>query len=107
MVKKIFRVVLTQPAIEKLKKIHKNYRKRESVELANKIKNGLLTETKTLKRLPSSKPLLRTKKNVVPPYRYTKKWSFRIIFQVFENEDTVIVNEFLHDKENPKKWEDF
>ena len=106
MVGKLFRVVLTKPAIAKLKKIHSNYRKRESVELADKIKGGLISESKTLKEQPSSKPLLRTKKKVIPPYRYTKKWSYKIIFQVFQNDDTVIVNEFMHDKENPEKWED-
>jgi len=66
----------------------------------------LLNESKILKGLPSSKPVLRTKKKVVPPYRYTKKWSFKIIFQIFQNDDTVIVNEFMHDKEDSKKWED-
>ncbi len=106
MVEKIFRVIVSPSAKVRLKKIYSYYKENVSLEVARKIRNGLLDEADTLKKRPESKALLRMRKQVVPPYRYTKKWSFKIIFQVFENEDLVSVVDFMHDREDPNKKED-
>lgn len=105
MVGKIFKVVITRPAADRLRKIVDYYRSKASPKIARKVRRNLIDETKTLERLPESKPLLPVKEIIEPPYRYTKKWSFKIIFQVHKKDDTVSVIDYLHDKENPEKWE--
>ena len=106
MVEKTFKVIVSPIAKVRLKKIYSYYKENVSLEVARKIRNALLDEADTLKKRPESKALLRMKKRVVPPYRYIKKWSYKIIFQVFENEDFVSVVDFMHDRENPNKKED-
>jgi len=106
MVGKIFKVVISRPAANNLKEIVDYYRRKASPEVARKVRRNLIDETKTLERLPESKPLLPVKEKTEPPYRYTKKWSFKIIFQVHKKEDTVSVIDYLHDKESPEKWKE-
>ena len=74
--------------------------------MAKRIRTGLVKEAKSLRKLPESKPLLQTIKKGNPPYRYTRKWSFKIIFQIFKKKDTVLIADFIHDKESPEKWDD-
>jgi plasmid stabilization system protein ParE len=105
MVGKLFKIVFSRDARKKLRKISDYHKENTSDTVAKKVRDGLVTEAKSLKKLPSSKPLLQTKKEADPPYRYTIKWSFKIIFQIFKKKDTVSIVEFMHDKENPKKWE--
>ena len=106
MVGKLFRVVFTKDAQKSLKKISDYYKRNASSTVAKKVRKGLVDEGKKLETLPASRPLLPIKKEVTPPYRYAKKWSFKIIFQIFKKQDTVRVIDFLHDKENPDKWDD-
>ena len=105
MVGKIFKVVISRKAQKNLKKVNDYYEKSASTEVAKKVRTGLIKEAKALRKLPESRPLLQTTKKGKPPYRYTKKWSFKIIFQVFEKKDTVLVADFIHDKESPGKWD--
>jgi len=74
--------------------------------LAKKIREGLVAEARSLEKLPASRPLLPTEKKASPPYRYAKKWSFKIIFQIFKKKDQVSVIDFMHDKESPSKWDE-
>ncbi|MBK6621988.1 MAG: type II toxin-antitoxin system RelE/ParE family toxin [Saprospirales bacterium] len=99
MVGKLFKVVITRKALKRLVGIDDYYKKNASPAAARKVREGLAKEVRSLEKLPESKPLLPTKKKANPPYRYSKKWSFRIVFQFFKKEDTVSVVDFLHDKE--------
>jgi plasmid stabilization system protein ParE len=103
---KIFKVIFSRDATKQLRKIDAYHKRNASNAVAKKVREGLLEEAKNLKKLPGSKPLLATKKKSDPPYRYTKKWSFKIIFQIFKKKDTVSVVEIIHDKESPEKWEE-
>ncbi len=100
-----FRIVVPQNAKVKLKEIYTYTKENTSSQLAIKIRDGLLEEASKLQSHPESKPLLRMKKQVVPPYRYSKKWSYKIIFQLFENENLISIIDFMHDRENPEKKE--
>lgn len=75
-----FRIVVSQNAKIKLKEIYFYTKENTSTQLAVKIRDGLLEEGEKLQSRPESKPLLRMKKQVVPPYRYSKKWSYKIIY---------------------------
>lgn len=100
-----FRVIVSHSAKVKLKEIYTYVKENTSSQLAIKIRDGLLEEVENLQSRPESKPLLRMKKQVVPPYRYSKKWSYKIIFQFFENENLISIIDFMHDRENPEKKE--
>jgi len=106
-VNKLFKVVISRSARKRLKDVHDDYKTRSaSPKVAKKVKDGLISEAKKLESLPASNPKLPIKKEVDPPFRYAKKWSFKIIFQIFQKKSTVRVIDFMHDKENPEKWED-
>ena len=105
MVGKLWKVVITRNARRSLSNINGYYKEHASPAVAKKVRNGLVAEARSLEKLPASKPLLPTKKKASPPYRYTKKWSFKIIFQIYKKKDQVSVIEFLHDKESPNRWE--
>lgn len=105
MVGKKYKVVLAINSIRRLQGIYKYYKEKGEPDLGRKVKGELLKESKRLKELPNSKMKLPSKKQVVPPIRYTKKWSYKIVFQVFENDDSVLILDFIHDRENPEKWE--
>jgi len=99
------RIVVSQNAKIRLKEIYSYTKENASPALAIKIRDGLLEEASNLKERPESKPLLRMKKQVAPPYRYSKKWSYKIVFQFFENENLISIIDFMHDRENPEKKE--
>jgi mRNA-degrading endonuclease RelE of RelBE toxin-antitoxin system len=106
MVGKLWKVVITRNARKSLSNINDYYEKKTTPTLAKKVREGLVAEARSLEKLPASKPLLPTEKKASPPYRYAKKWSFRIVFQIFNKEDQVSVIDFIHDKESPGKWDD-
>lgn len=84
MVNKVYKVVLAQNAISSLRKIYDFYTENISSDLGIKIKTELLKSSRQLSKFPNSNTILPTEKQVVPPIRYSKKWSFKIIYQVFE-----------------------
>ena len=106
MVGELFKVVISKVARKKLSNIFNYQKKHASPRVAKKIRDGLIDEAENLRLEPESRPLLKAKKQVEPPYRYQRKWSYKIIFQVFKKNKRVRVIEFLHDREDSKKWED-
>ena len=106
MVGKLFKVVISRVARKKLRFIYNYQKKNASPRVAKKIRDGLLDEAENLNLEPESRPLLKSKKQVSPPYRYQRKWSYKIIFQVFKKKKQVRVVEFMHDREDSDKWED-
>ena len=105
MVGKLFRVIFARSARNKLRDIHEYNAENVSDDYAQKVSRGLIQEARKLNKLPDSRPLLPISQPSDPPYRYAKKWSFKIIFRVFQSNDQVQVEEFLHDAENPEKWD--
>lgn len=54
-----------------------------------------------LEKLPESKPKLSGMEHLDYDVRYTKKWSYKIIFRVLNPQNIVRVLTIRHDKENP------
>ncbi len=105
MVEKVFKVRTSKSARIRLKKVYNYYKENVSIEVAKRMRNGLIEELDILQKQPQSKPLLQMKKQVIPPCRYARKWSYKIIFQVFEEQNLVSVIDFMHDREDPDKRE--
>ncbi len=105
MVEKTYKIILSKSVRDRLKQISDYYKRAASEQVSKKIRNGLLEAIKDLEKLPESKATLKLEKKVVTPYRYTSKWSFKIIYQVIKESETVRVLAIIHDKENHEKWE--
>jgi plasmid stabilization system protein ParE len=105
MVGKKYKVVLTRNSSKSLKRIYNYYKDQGEADLGKEVKDELLKASDLLQDLPNSKPKLPSEKQTVPSMRYSKKLSYKIIFQVFEPQDTVVVLDFIHDREDPRKWE--
>ena len=103
MVGKLFRVAFSRLAQRRLKEITDYHRETASIKVAKKLREGILDEAEKLKKLPASKPLLPTTENYDYEVRYTKAWSFKIIFRVFNPKNLVRILTIRHDSEAPEE----
>lgn len=106
MVGKLYQVVISRLARQHLKDISDYLIENESLETAQKVRSGLLKTAKDLEKTPEIQPLLPGTEDKDPPYRYARKWSYKIIFRIFEPKDEVRVLDFFHSKQNSDKLKD-
>ena len=99
----IFKIVFTSKARRNLKGISDHYQRTASPRVANKVREGIIDSTEKLKTFPHRKPILSGTEDMNPPVRYTKKWSFKILFRIFSGKKQVQVLGIRHDKEPPEK----
>jgi len=108
MVGKLYRVIISRLARERLKDISEYLTEKESADIARKVRSGLLKAAKDLEKTPEIQPLLSLPgtEDKDPPYRYARKWSYKIIFRIFEPKDEVRVLDFFHSKQSQDKLKD-
>jgi len=99
----IFKIVFTSKARRNLRDISEYHQKTASPAVADKVRKGIIDSTKNLKTFPHRKPILVGTEDMEPPVRYTKKWSFKILFRIFSSKNQVQVLGIRHDKEPPEK----
>jgi len=99
---KLFKVVFSPKSRQRLKDISDYYQTTASDSVAKKVRKGIVEEAIKLEKLPDSKPILPNTEDFDPPVRYTKKWSFKIIFSIFKKKDEVLIETIRHDKELPE-----
>ena len=102
MVGKLFRIIFARKSRQRLKEISDYYEDHASPAMAKKIRNGLVSTAKKLEKLPEIKPILPGTEDLNYPVRYTKKWSFKIIFRVLKANRIVRILTIRHDKEDPE-----
>ena len=100
----LFKVIISRDARKVLRKIFGYYKENASEATAKKIKEGLLDKAQSLNRYPERGTLLPGKKEEKHPRRYTKAWSYKVVYRVFQKKKQVRVVDFIHDKEDPEKW---
>ena len=100
---KIYQVILTEFAEERLEEITNYLLENASYEVANKVVNGMLDTIEKLAKLPNANPkeLAICSEQII--YRRILKWSYKIIYIVKEDEIQVIVVDVRHTSEDPKK----
>lgn len=103
----MYRVIVSNPAQKRLKEIYDYLIERNSDTTAKKVRRSLLETTKSLEKMPQRRSILPGTENLNPPYRYAKKWSYKIIFRIIEPKKEVRVLDFFHEKQNPKKLKRF
>ena len=100
MVGKLFRVIFSRKAKQRLKDISDYNTRTASSAVSKKIRQEIVKEARKLEKLPTSKPQLPDTDDYDYEVRYTKAWSFKIIFQVLGNIVSILT--VRHDKENPE-----
>lgn len=101
MVGKLFRVIFSPKSRKRLREISDYHEKNASPAVARKVRRGLTSTARKLEKLPESKPKLPGSEKLDYPVRYTKKWSYKIIFRVFKIDGIVSILTIRHDKEDP------
>lgn len=103
----MYSVIVSKPAQKRLKEIFDYLMEHGSEVTAKKVRRSLLETAKSLEKMPQRRSILRGTENLTPPYRYAKKWSYKIIFRVIEAKKEVRVLDFFHEKQNPSKLRKF
>jgi plasmid stabilization system protein ParE len=99
---KLFRVIFSRKSRQRLKEISDYYEDQASPAVARNVRKGLVSSARQLEKLPGSKPILPGTEDLDYPVRYTKKWSFKIIFRVLNASRIVRILTIRHDKEDPE-----
>jgi plasmid stabilization system protein ParE len=99
---KLFKVIFSRQARQRLKDVSDRYEKTASPSVAKKIRKGIVDQAQKLERFPESKPILPDTEAYKPAVRYTKAWSYKIIFSVFKKKNQVRITTIRHNKEDPK-----
>lgn len=101
MVGKLFQVVFSRKSTKKLREISDYLKENTSSSIAQNTTQAIRKEALKLNKLPSSKPIYPGTEELSEEIRYTKKWSFKIIFQVLSPKKLVRILTIRHDKEDP------
>jgi plasmid stabilization system protein ParE len=99
----MFKVIFGKKARQDLQEISSYHRKTASPQVAKNVRKGIIDSAKKLQTFPHRKPILAGTEDRSSPVRYTKKWSFKILFSIFEDKKQVEVLRIKHDKELPEK----
>lgn len=101
MVGKIFRVLFSSKSRDQLKDITDYHRRNASASVATKTRKAIREEAQKLEKLPSSRPIYPGTEDMDGEIRYAKKWSYKIIFEVFSPKKLVQILTIRHDAEDP------
>ena len=101
MVGQAFKVVFSRLAANRLQETSDFYQENVSPAAAGKVRKGIRDEAANLKKLPESKPIMPGTEGAEHTIRYTKKWSYKIIFRVLKSTNVVRILTIRHDAEDP------
>lgn len=101
MVGKLFKVVFSRKSQKQLKEMSDYVAKNASPTQARTVRRAIKKAGDDLKHLPERKPILPGTEDLPKNIRYTKKWSYKIIFRVLKSISVVRILTIRHDKENP------
>ena len=99
MVDKLFRVAFSGIAKQRLREISDYTARAAYPAVSRKVRRGILKEAGKLEKFPASNPPLPGTEDYDYEVRYTKAWSYKIIFRVFNPENVVRVMTIRHDAE--------
>ena len=103
----MYRVIVSNPAQKRLKEIYDYLTVNSSDTTAKKVRRSLLETAKSPEKMPQRRSVLPGTESLTPPYRYAKKWSYKVIFRIIEPKKEVRVLDFFHEKQNPQKLKRF
>ena len=100
MVGKIFRVLFTRKALRRRNQIIDFETKRVSKAHARKVDREIRNAARKLEDLPESRPILPDTEDEESSIRYTKAFSYKIIFTVFKKISEVVIITIRNDAED-------
>jgi plasmid stabilization system protein ParE len=103
MVGKVFKVVFAKKAERRRQSIIDFESRRVSPGHARRVDREIRKSARKLKGLPESHPVLPGTEDMRPRVRYTKAFSYKIIFTVFKKLREVVVLTIRHDAEDSVK----
>jgi plasmid stabilization system protein ParE len=99
---KIFRVIFSRKSSRKLRGISDHLTENASSSVAANVTSEIRKEALKLEKLPGSKPTYPGTEDLEEDIRYTKKWSYKIIFEVLNPKNIVRILTVRHDAEDPE-----
>jgi len=97
---KIFKVIFSRKSQKQLREISDYVAKDASPTQARRVRKAIKKAGDDLENLPESKPILPGTEDLPNEIRYTKKWSYKIIFRVIGS--IVRILTIRHDREDPE-----
>jgi|AntRauTorckE5430_2_1112549.scaffolds.fasta_scaffold03999_4 plasmid stabilization system protein ParE len=101
MLGQLFRVIFSRKAQRRLNQINDYQEENVSVSNARKVSGEIRNAARKLERSPQAYPILPGTGDESEEIRYTKAWSYKLIFTVFKKLGEVVVVTIRHDKEDP------
>jgi plasmid stabilization system protein ParE len=99
---KIFRVIFSRRSSKKLRETSDYLTRNASSSVARNVTSEIRKEALKLEKLPGSKPIYPGTEDLEEDIRYTKKWSYKIIFEVLNPKKIVRILTVRHDAEDPE-----
>jgi len=98
-----FEIAWENTAITALNKIYKYLKKNASESVADHVRHGIVTKVEVLRNFPGGYPIEPVLRHRPEKFRFIKQWDYKIIFEVNEPENQVVILFICHVKQNPKK----
>jgi len=99
MVKKGLKIIWDEEAKKSLRNIYNYIKGRESVEVAKKVRNEIVSQAKSLNDFPEKFESEHHLEEEPGNYRSRVIWSYKIIFEV--TKDTIYVLDIFHTSRDP------
>jgi plasmid stabilization system protein ParE len=100
-----YKVAIDEQAGESLRQIYNYLKENASEQTAKKVRDGILDAIDGLAKMPHRHAKVLRISTEHKVYRRILKWSYKIIYRIFEDELEVIVVEIVHAKQDPSKLE--
>jgi len=101
MLGRLFRVIFSRKAQRRLNQITDYQEDNVSATNARKVAREIRAAARKLERSPQACPILPGTEDEPEEIRYTKAWSYKIVFAVLKKVSEVIIVTIRHDKEDP------
>lgn len=102
----IYKVSVSDEAKASLRNIYGWLKENESLQTAQKVRDGILDAIDELAKMPQRHGIAKEIENDQIIYRRVLKWSYKVIFTIDEDEIEVLVVDIVHAKQNPKRLQD-
>lgn len=99
MVKKKAKIIWDDEAKRSLRNIYNYIKRRESVDVAKKVRNEIVSQAKTLNDFPEKFEREHHLEDEPGNFRYKVIWSYKIIYEV--TKEAIYILDVFHTSRNP------
>ena len=100
MVNKKLEIIWDDEAKKSLRNIYYYIKDNQSIEVARKVRDRILSQAKTLNDFPKKFEREQNLEDEVGEFRYMVIWSYKIIYEVTEN--AIYILDIFHTSRNPQ-----